>query len=92
MQETRLQGSRNYKGAIRWFKLKFRDGRCKVEKRRLFGNDSYKITPEEYDWITDARKAREMWDFYHYIGTAYWFSGELKHPMTGEGYVKENAA
>jgi len=91
MEEIRLHQGKHYKGSIRWFKLRLSSGVCKVEKRRPFGSDSKRITQEEFDWITDARRAEKMWGFYHYYNTATWFGGELKHPITGLGYVKETA-
>lgn len=81
MLETRLPAGPKYKGSVRWFKLKFANGRVKVERRRSFGNDSYEIEPEEYDWIKTARQAEAIWAFYHYRGTAAYFSGQIKHPM-----------
>jgi hypothetical protein len=81
MLSTELPQGKKYKGSISWFKLKFSDGRCKVEKRRPFGNDSYEIEPDEYEWIKTARQAESMWTFYHYRGTASYFSGEIRHPM-----------
>lgn len=81
MLETRLPAGPKYKGSVRWFKLKFGDGRVKVEKRRPFGNDSYEIEPEEYEWLATAKQANDLWNFYHYLGTAHHFSGQNKHPM-----------
>lgn len=92
MQEIELPQHKKYKGSIRWFKLYFKSGICKIEKRRPFGNDSYRIPSEDYHWITDAKKAEAIWTFCHYHGTATWYSGQLKHPRTGEGYVKAGAA
>ena len=87
MQEIRLYQNKNYKGCIRWFKLKIGNGVFKVEKRRPYGYQSYRITPEEFEWITDCKKAEAMWAYYHYYGTASYYGGDIKHPITGLSYL-----
>src|SRR5262245_61463895 len=81
MKETVLHGSKKYKGSVRWVKLAFPSGIYKIERRRPFGWDSYRITKEEYDYIDSAQKANAIHFYHHYMGTASWWGGEIKHPM-----------
>ena len=81
MTETVLRGSKGYKGCVRWVKISFPSGIFKIERRRPYGYDSYRITKAEYDFIDTPKKAEAIWAYHHYMGTASWWGGEIRHPM-----------
>lgn len=81
MSETVLNGKKNYRGSIRWAKLSFSSGIFKVEKRRPFGNESYRITKIEYAFIDSPKKAEKIWAYHHFMACAQWWRGEIRHPI-----------
>lgn len=81
MKETVLRGTKNYKGCVRWVKLAFPSGVYKIERRRPWGWDSYRITKAEYDFMQTPKQGEAVWYYHHYMGTASWWGGEIRHPM-----------
>lgn len=91
MTETVLRGSKKYKGNVRWVKIAFPSGIYKIERRRPFGWDSIRITKAEYDFIDSAEKANAIHSYHHFIGTASWWGGEVRHPIPDFNAIADDA-
>lgn len=90
-----LPQPKGYRGSIRYIKSRTTGEIIyKIGKVRPYGTDKYTIAKDDFDWCDTYKRARSLWAFCHYYNTAIWFSGELKHPRTGESYVrtKSNSA
>lgn len=79
--ETVFKNGKHYKGTTRFAKLDFNGKYYKVERRRPFGWDSRTITKHEYDFITNRKRAAQVFGYRYYMGIAAWWGGEIKHPI-----------
>ena len=78
-QEHVFKRHKKYKGCIKYAKLIIEGKHFKIEKRRPFGWESYTITKEEYDSITNNKIAATIWAWHH-----FGICGDIKHPLYGK--------
>lgn len=78
-----------YKGSINYSKIKSKDDKYLICKDRPFGIQRYRIKEDDFNWCTNYKKASNLWYYVHMLGTAHHYSGNNKHPRTGEIYIKQ---
>ena len=81
LHEETFQNPKKYKGSIWFTKGKTKSGHTFVRKDRPFDKQSYGISEEEYNWLTNRHKAQKLWAYKH-------FPQHKVHPMRSKEQSK----
>ncbi len=76
-----LPPPKRYRGSIGYSKFETKSGILLLSKDRPFKRERYQVVPEEFEWLTNYRRASALWYYKHMVGTAHHYSGRNINPM-----------